>query len=126
MYWKYGLDSSGDSTDEFMEKLCDDDEIKAIVFLVPDEMFSFREKHPDSPADNITVREFKYLLDHPEAAKKVYLVFGANNMVRKSKILGSGAVDNYGTVIDGERYSTVERKLVRGFEDLVKVMKGEG
>lgn len=125
LYGKYGVDSSGSQTELFMEKLASDDDIKSIVFLVPDKLFSYHGDNPDSPSQEITNKEFQYILDHPEVAKKVFLVFGAYDSVRNDILLKTGAVDEYGIISDGEKNFQMEKELKNQFDSVVKEMSGE-
>ena len=64
-----------------LQKLLEDGEVKSVIFLVPPYMYSFRETA--GYGNDTTRNEFDYFLNHPELTKKVYLVFGAYEMVNK-------------------------------------------
>jgi hypothetical protein len=81
-HYRIGLRRGGDTDPiiEFLEKSTEDDEVKRIIFLVPPDLYNFQEY---AGYGDVTKEEFDWLLNHPEKAKKVYLVFGAYDMVNK-------------------------------------------
>lgn len=70
-YRKLGIDWQADAnhTEHFMNAITKEGQ-PPIVFFVPDKVFT----HPKS---NVTAKELRWLLDHPEKLKNVTFLFGA-------------------------------------------------
>ena len=49
---------------------------KDVIFLVPPDLYS-------NQVGTVTKQEMDYLLDHPDRAGKVWIVFGAYNMINE-------------------------------------------
>lgn len=71
-YEKYNLSIIKPDTNKFMKAVSE--EGMPILFLVPPDLF----EHPDA---NVTAQEMEWLLNNPERANRVTLVFGAYDMV---------------------------------------------
>lgn len=60
------------NTDKFMERITDTG--RPIVFVVPSRLYSY-------PIGGITRREMEWLMDNPDKANNVFLVFGAYDLI---------------------------------------------
>jgi len=113
-YLEYGIYGDPSERDDdgyaihtrlFMTKLANDPNVESIIFFVPPKLFSYKEERSSTDSDdyddfenqNITRGEMVFLLNNPELAKKVYLVFGAYDMVNREKY-----DDELSTPKDGE------------------------
>lgn len=126
-YGEYGYagENEGvkDQTALYMKGLAADPKIKSIIFLVPPELFS----HPgDESRQQVTKEEMRFLMENLEFAKKVYLVFGAYEMVDKEKFdrelgIKKGKIKD----INPTARQIARLKLSIDFEKFVKMVQGK-
>lgn len=117
---KYDVELSDDDfTRKFMEKVAVDDDIKAVFFMVPEYMYSYSES-ANQPWATHTRDEFNFLLDHPEMAGKVYLVFGGLEAIETRKF------DDENETLRGQLYrqSDMNRERVRLVSEIRRWVRG--
>jgi hypothetical protein len=105
IYHRQNFDmNSPSSTQDFMEFITSSD--RSIVFLVPNNIFSRyrKNKRDGSNSNNFTYHELMWLLEHPDKAKNVHLVFGAYEFIREKAVreLSNGVSEEDLTKIVGD------------------------
>ncbi|OGD83023.1 hypothetical protein A2572_01015 [Candidatus Collierbacteria bacterium RIFOXYD1_FULL_40_9] len=128
LFDKYGISMAFKNWAEyFVEELAKDDEVKNIVFLVPKEALSFYEKHKDDekmPSIQSTEKELMFLLNNPQYAKKLMLVFGTDDLINSSEVIKLGGVDGYGHPDGSTVNDSVEMRVGEGFLKLTEILTG--
>lgn len=118
--WDYGnYDAETISgINKYMRCLLTDPEVTSVIFVIPDHLMS----HVESGSLEITKKEFRFLLDNPSLAKKVYLVFGGYDTVNGDKmdnelgLLAKGNLSHLNLLVRQE----ARKKLVNEFRSFIK------
>lgn len=127
---KHGISMAFENWPEhFAEALAEDDDVKNIVFLVPDRALSFYDNHKHEekmPSARSTEKELGFFLKNPHLAKKVMLVFGVGDLINTEEATKIDGIDKYGAP-KGSRVKYeggVEKKIGDGFSKLTEVLTG--
>ncbi|MDH5533813.1 MAG: hypothetical protein OEX81_05315 [Candidatus Pacebacteria bacterium] len=114
-YGKLGINPDDPNhTSNFMEAITELPD-RDIVFFIPPQVFS----HPEvlsRGGGQVTRNEIQWLLDNPEKAKNVFLVFGGYDLVDKE-----GHRQLYGIVGKDYRQEEIQEELTQIIKDLFSV-----